>query len=630
MHSLFKKRWLYGIVLTLLFIQSCHRQQKSEQSLLESLPMETIELKNLEAFQEVAGNWSIARGIESNRHIEHDLRPLEGTGILVNIPTEEKQDHLFTEWEHNDIELEFDFLMPKGSNSGIYLMGRYEVQLFDSWGVDEPQFCDVGGIYQRWDESQPEGEKGFEGSAPRLNAARAPGLWQHVKILFKAPEFNESSEKVANAMFEKVWLNGVMVQENVELTGPTRAAAFDDEVSEGPLMIQGDHGPVAIRNIKYKRYDKKEIKLTDLAYSYYGQAFEQFPDFSELNPDDTGTVDSLNVNIVQKDDQYALRYFGSLETPNTGTYLFKLRNDGTVRMLIDGYVVFDQDTTHRIQQLTTRTLELEVGPHDFTLEYINHPSNHSNLSLEVEGPRLRLQKLHATSSVPDVEKELPDLIVDVGDRVKTLRSFAIHNGTKRTHVINVGAPNGINYNYDLGQASLLHAWEGSFVNTNEMWIGRGQPQTAKPSGPPIAFEGKPMVAALSSSTVAWPDSVRWEELDVQGYTISEEGWPVFRYAIGGLTVVDRFEGIEENRKLTRTVRFTGSETGSDYWFLLASGKDITRNEDEYVVDDRSFYLNLPDAGGAEPQLVETFSGDELRVKVPAGGSESTITYEIIW
>lgn len=50
--------------------------------------------------------------------------------------------------------------------------------------VDEPQFSDAGGIYQRWDESRPEGEKGFEGNAPRLNAARDPGLWHHVKILF--------------------------------------------------------------------------------------------------------------------------------------------------------------------------------------------------------------------------------------------------------------------------------------------------------------------------------------------------------------------------------------------------------------------------------------------------------------
>ncbi|MDX1639275.1 MAG: family 16 glycoside hydrolase [Balneolaceae bacterium] len=593
--------------------------------------MKTIDLSNMDDFREVSDNWQIAGGVQSNRNSELDLRPTEGTGVLANTPTEENQEHLFTTWEHNDLELELDFLMPKGSNSGIYLMGRYEVQLLDSWGVDDPQHSDVGGIYQRWDESRPEGEKGFEGHPPRMNAARAPGLWQHYRILFSGPEFNDAGEKIANARFEEVWLNGVLVQEDVEVTGPTRAAFYEDEQPAGPLMIQGDHGPVAIRNIRYKRYDKKSIALNDLTYSYYGEAFDQLPDFSTLEAGQTGSADSLNGNIVQQDDRYALRYSGTLQAPNTGTYLFKLRTAGTARMLIDGQVIFDQDSVQRMHELTTRTIDLEGGAHEFVFEYIDHPNNwYSGLSLYAEGPRLRLQKLHSSASVPGGDRELPDLIVDVDDRVKTLRSFAMHEGSKRTHVINVGAPNGINYNYDMGQGALLHAWEGPFVNTNEMWINRGQPQIAKPAGPPIAFEGKPIVAALNSGTASWPDSVSWDMLDVQGYSISEQGWPVFRYTYGELSVEDRLEGTEENRRLTRTVRFSGSETGSDYWFLLASGRDITRNEDEYVVDDRSFYLNLLDAGGAEPQLVQTHSGHDLRVNVPAGGSESTITFEIIW
>jgi hypothetical protein len=121
-----------------------------------------------------------------------------------------------------------------------------------------------------------------------------------------------------------------LVQKNVEVTGPTRAAPFTDEQPTGPLMIQGDHGPVAVRNIEYKRYDKDEISLNNLTYSYYGQAFDQFPDFSSLEPDETGQADSLSGNLVSRDDRYALRYTGTIETPNTGTYLFKLCNAGTV------------------------------------------------------------------------------------------------------------------------------------------------------------------------------------------------------------------------------------------------------------------------------------------------------------
>ena len=56
----------------------------------------------------------------------------------------------------------------------------------------------------------------------------------------------------ANARFERVVHNGVVVHENVEVTGPTRAASFEDEQPVGPLMLQGDHGPVAYRNIRLR------------------------------------------------------------------------------------------------------------------------------------------------------------------------------------------------------------------------------------------------------------------------------------------------------------------------------------------------------------------------------------------
>jgi hypothetical protein len=76
-----------------------------------------------------------------------------------------------------------------------------------------------------------------------------PGQWQSFDVTFRAPRFDASGNKVANALFEKVIHNGVVVHENAEVTGSTRAAAYKDEKSTGPLMLQGDHGPVAYRNI---------------------------------------------------------------------------------------------------------------------------------------------------------------------------------------------------------------------------------------------------------------------------------------------------------------------------------------------------------------------------------------------
>lgn len=632
------KKWVLapGIVLLALMLHSCSGDLdgESREEAVETLPMNSLSLNSLDAFQSAGENWTIAGNIESNRREEHDLHGLEGRGMLVNLPTGEAEAPLFTEWNHGDLELEVDFLMPKGSDSGLFLMGRYEVQLVDSWGAENPGYDGLGGLYRPWEQDGPEGEKGYKGHAPRVNVARAPGLWQRAKILFKAPGFNERGEKVANAEFEQVWINGVLVQEGVEVEGPTRASPFEDEQAEGPLMIQGDHGPVAIRNIRYKKYDKDYIGLHDLQYSYYEESFDQLPDFDTLEAAESGTVDSLSGSVVDQDDRYALRYTGTLVAPNSGTYLFKLRNAGQVRLMVDDNIIVEQERFYRMHETVSETVELESGRHDFTLEYVDHHNDwYWGLALFAEGPQLRYQKLHAASSVPGSGDPLPDLMVEAEDRVKVLRSFAMHDGTKRTHVVNVGAPDKIHYNYDMGQAALLQAWNGSFLNANEMWINRGESQTARPGGPAFSFDGRPVAARLPDATAEWPDSLSWDQLRVEGYRISEDGRPVFQYLLDGIRIEDHFEGIaeEEDRRLVRTLHVKADEPKEDFWLHLASGEEIIQDEaGEYVVDDRTFYLDVIDAGGGKPRIVETEKGQDLRVPLLAESPAATVEYTIIW
>ncbi len=118
-------------------------------------------------FGPIPKNWKIVGGV--NADWEHDdfLSTIPGTGVLVNAVQAKNSKHLISGFEHGDIEVEFDYMVPKGSNSGIYLQGRYEVQIFDSWGKANPTFADAGGIYQRYDE---EAKIGFEGVPPRMKA----------------------------------------------------------------------------------------------------------------------------------------------------------------------------------------------------------------------------------------------------------------------------------------------------------------------------------------------------------------------------------------------------------------------------------------------------------------------------
>jgi hypothetical protein len=130
----------------------------------------------------------------------------------------------------------------------VYLHGLYEVQILDSYGAEKIGVHDCGAIYERWIN-----EKGVGGSAPLVNASRPPGEWQSFHIWFRAPRFDGTGKKVEDARFLKVEHNGIVIQRDVIVPGPTRASLDISEASQNPLMLQGDHGPVAFRNMYVRK-----------------------------------------------------------------------------------------------------------------------------------------------------------------------------------------------------------------------------------------------------------------------------------------------------------------------------------------------------------------------------------------
>ena len=162
-----------------------------------------------------------------------------GGDAMINTPAGHRKSlDIYSGLKHGDGIIELEVMVPKGSNSGIYLQGEYEIQVLDSYGRAKMGGGDMGAIY---------GAK-----PPKLNACRKPGEWQTYEIHFKAPKFDAKGKKTANARIEKVLLNGKLIQEKIELRGPTPGGVNGKEKPQGPLMFQGNHGPVAYRNITVK------------------------------------------------------------------------------------------------------------------------------------------------------------------------------------------------------------------------------------------------------------------------------------------------------------------------------------------------------------------------------------------
>lgn len=577
---------------------------------------QAIPLADLNAFDQPSKNWTIEQAATAN-YTDTLFQITPGKGVLVNTLRSGKyhrSDDLKSKMQHGDIRLLVDFMLPRGMNSGIYLQGRYEVQLYDSWGKKTVKYDDCGGIYERWDDSRGKGKEGYEGYAPRQNASKAPGLWQTLEIDFQAPRFDANGKKIANAIFKKVILNGLVVQENIEVSGMTRGAIFDKEAPFGPILIQGDHGPVVFRNLRFETYEKPTASLGEVSYDYYTGKFTD-PIIPTTKPMSSGKLPALTYRVIPVNNDYLIHYKAELTIPEDDTYEFQTYWTGSGELKIDGKVL--NQGAHWFNEMVPASTFLKAGKHVLEIIHIkDFPWGPKALGLHVKRIGSRLVSLHERTSLLD-----PDAVglIEVKANAEPVlqRSFAFHLGKKKTHVIHVGDPAGLHYSYDLKQGAILQVWRGKFLDATQMWDNRGEPQTSEPLGLTVVQDGK---FPLALAHQAQADST---DLVYKGYRL-EAGRPIFMYewTAAKLRVEDRIQ--PAGNGLKRTLTLVGaSPQKTDVEAVLATGHHLSILQNGLASQPGNFI----EWKGATAELLKIASGAQ-QIRVPFSGAQ--FTYDLIW
>lgn len=594
------------------------------EALLVARPMS---FESLAEFKPAGANWKVAGGLSGDPRREKTLQAVPGAGLIVNVPTEAQHDSLVSTWEHGDLELDVDFLLPAESNSGVYLQGRYEVQLFDSWGVKSPKHSDCGGIYERWDASRPEGRQGFGGYAPKANGCRAPGLWQHLHVEFRAPRFDASGKKTSNGRFVQVALNGFVVQENVEVEGVTRGSLFKEEAVMGPLLIQGDHGAIALRNLAVKRFGDRAVAMKDVAVKFYEGTYWSPAQYDKKTAKREAAVTSFADAVTSADGRGAAVFTGKFEVPSDGEYAFEARGVRTAQLTIAGQTVILPNPGGR----NLGRIRLKAGVHPFRLDQPQGSQRSlENFSLWCEGPGVAPQRLGGAAPPRQTEEASP-LPLEVADRVLVQRTFTAFEGAKRIYTAAVGSPTGTHYTYDLEAATVLRVWRGEFLDAASMWSGRGNDQTGDPMGPALTLSGKPLLAQFADGELLWPARPAQTAVS-KGYRLNAAGEPTFLYSYVGVALEDRITAREDARGLTRSMRFTGAPWERNVWVLIAEGSEVSAlpGGGGYVIGDREFYIDWPKDAALKP-VVRTQGGiSQLVVSLPPDGAQHDLAYTLVW
>jgi hypothetical protein len=425
-------------------------------------------------------------------------------------------------------------------------------------------------------------------------------------------------------------LNGVKIHDNLEVPLPTGGPIENNEKATGPLMIQGDHGPVAFRNVKYTLIKDVTASLSDITYKTYYGNFKVISDFTSLKPAASGSIPELTCEVLENENDYGSSYTGNLTVSADGDYKFILAYTGGARLVINNQQLVNYQSGDGWRG-DNAAITLKAGTYPFEIYNFKNASwmpPRLGLYLETSGTP---KPLHAFNSYPPDDNPVSPILIDPGSSPRLLRAFLDFKGDYKqrlTHTIGVGDPSGTHYVYDLKSGNLVCVWHGKFVDATPMWHERGD-GSFKPQGAvQYLFNNEPL-AFLAAPNDAFPMMMKETQVSNtpykgKGYTIEDgTGRPVFMYTYEGIEAEDKVYPDDNNRMITHEVTLKNRGTKAGLYYKLAEGNDITPLSDGLYAIDKQFYIKA--GTGVQPTIREVNGKKELITTI-----DNSIKYSIIW
>lgn len=427
--------------------------------------------------------------------------------------------------------------------------------------------------------------------------------------------------------------------------GGTRRNAKPGDVSKWRKEFAGRTSP-------WKRSDLGEMLaeattppfLGKLRYRLYDGKWEELPDFSSLQPAETGTLDDGHISLEPAKDrkgQFGLVFDAEFTIPETGDYVFSLTSDDGSALIIDGETIIGNDGIHPAKTVNMKET-LQAGLHTMQVQYFEASGNRT-LALSVKGPGkfgtrwLSVEKDEARKAAQSFDP-IPLTARNPGEAI-VHRAFL---PDAKPRAIGVGYPGAVNLVWDADVLNLAYVYRGDFMDAAPHWNGRGSGSTPLGKDRVKIAHGMPF-QVLESLDEPWEPfseakvkyerdtedpqkeitlNVRHPDYQFRGYRLDAKRFPTFRYDYRKLVVTDTFAPVEVDgvTSLVRTVKVEGDPDEHTYFRVAETGPQTVA--DSWIDVGGNLKVKVE---GAEPLSRKSGNGNETLVPV-ASGTTLTLTY----